>query len=68
MNYKKAFDILKINRKHLTKEVKQAYFREALKYHPYKNKGDKECEEKLKKINNAYTILKKVYSKKKLNN
>ena len=50
------------------KEIETKYRKLVKKYHPDKNKGDKECEEKLKKINNAYTILKKFYSKKKLNN
>ena len=52
MNYKKACDILKINRKHLTKEVKQAYFRQALKYHPDKNPEDNG--EKFKDVKEAH--------------
>ena len=55
MNYKKACNILKINRKHLTKEVKQAYFRQALKYHPDKNPEDNG--EKFKEVKEAYDYL-----------
>ncbi len=38
-------------------EIKKAYRKLALKYHPDKNKGDKISEEKFKKISEAYAVL-----------
>ena len=38
-------------------EIKKAYRKLALKYHPDRNKGDKEAEEKFKAINEAYAVL-----------
>ena len=38
-------------------EIKNAYRRLALKYHPDKNKGSKEAEERFKEIANAYSVL-----------
>lgn len=37
--------------------IKKAYRKLAMKYHPDRNKGDKEAEAKFKEINEAYTIL-----------
>lgn len=38
-------------------EIKKAYRKLAVKYHPDKNKGDKASEEKFKKISEAYAVL-----------
>jgi curved DNA-binding protein len=38
-------------------EIKKAYRKLALKYHPDKTKGDKTLEEKFKKISEAYAVL-----------
>lgn len=39
------------------KEIKRAYRKQAQKYHPDKNQGNKEAEEKFKKVNAAYEVL-----------
>ena len=38
-------------------EIKKAFRKLAVKYHPDKNPGDKEAEEKFKEINEAYAVL-----------
>ena len=55
MNYEKACKILEISQKHLDEDVKKAYFRMALRYHPDKYKQDNG--EKFKQIKEAYDFL-----------
>jgi len=38
-------------------EIKSAYRKMAMKYHPDRNPGDKKAEEKFKEINEAYSVL-----------
>lgn len=38
-------------------EIKRAFRKLAIKYHPDKNQGNKEAEEKFKDINEAYQVL-----------
>lgn len=44
-------------------KIKARYKDLAKKYHPDLNQGDKQCEELLKSVNMAYTILKLAYEK-----
>ncbi len=57
MEYKDYYKILGVERNASLDEIKQAYRRLALKYHPDRNPGDKEAEEKFKEINEAYQVL-----------
>lgn len=38
-------------------EIKKAYRKQAMKYHPDKNKGDTTTEQKFKEVNTAYQTL-----------
>lgn len=51
------YKILGVKRNDDIKEIKKAYHKLAVKYHPDKNPGDKNAEEVFKDISEAYEIL-----------
>lgn len=52
------YEVLGINKSATADEIKKAYRKMAIKYHPDKNPGDKEAEEKFKEAAEAYSVLK----------
>ncbi len=57
MQSKDYYDILGISKSASPGEIKKAYRKLALKYHPDQNKGNKEAEAKFKEISEAYAVL-----------
>jgi len=57
MEYKDYYKILGVEKKATEAEIKSAYRKLAKKYHPDKNPGDKQAEEKFKEINEANEVL-----------
>ncbi len=54
---KDYYQILEIGRNASADEIKKAYRKLAVKYHPDKNPGNKEAEERFKEISQAYEVL-----------
>ena len=57
MEYKDYYKILGVERKASADDIRSAYRKLAMKYHPDKNPGDKQAEDKFKDINEAYQVL-----------
>jgi len=51
------YGILEVNKGATASEIKKAYRKLALKYHPDRNENDKGAEEKFKQVNEAYQVL-----------
>ncbi len=58
MSNKDYYEALNVDRKASADEIKKAYRKKAMKFHPDKNPGDSEAEQKFKEINSAYDVLK----------
>ena len=54
---KDYYQILEIEKTASADEIKKAYRKLAIKYHPDKNPGNKEAEERFKEISQAYEVL-----------
>src|SRR6478735_1921760 len=52
------YEVLEVERTAADGELKTAFRKLAMKWHPDRNPGDKDCEHKFKEINEAYEILK----------
>lgn len=57
MEYKDYYKILGVDKKASQEEIKKAFRKLALKYHPDKNPGNKTAEEKFKEANEANEVL-----------
>lgn len=57
MAKKDYYEILGLQKGASDDEIKKAFRKLAMQYHPDKNKGNKEAEEKFKEINEAYQVL-----------
>lgn len=57
MEYQDYYKSLGVERKASDEEIKRAYRKLAMKYHPDRNPNDPKAEEKFKEINEAYQVL-----------
>lgn len=57
MAKKDYYEVLGVERGASEEEIKKAFRKKALKYHPDRNSGNKEAEEKFKELNEAYQVL-----------
>jgi curved DNA-binding protein len=57
MEYKDYYKTLGLERSASADEIKSAYRKLAMQYHPDRNAGDKQAEERFKEVNEAYQVL-----------
>ena len=56
-NKRDYYEVLGVDKNASADEIKKAYKKLAVKYHPDKNPGDKAAEEKYKEAAEAYSVL-----------
>ena len=56
-NKRDYYEVLGVDKSASAEDIKKAYRKLAIKYHPDKNPGDKEAEEKFKEAAEAYSVL-----------
>ncbi|HNQ67910.1 MAG TPA: molecular chaperone DnaJ [Bacteroidales bacterium] len=57
MNKRDYYEILEVGKEAGAEEIKKAYRKKAIQFHPDKNPGDKAAEEKFKEAAEAYEVL-----------
>ncbi len=57
MTKRDYYEVLEVTKTASADEIKKAYRKKAIQYHPDKNPGDKEAEEKFKEAAEAYDVL-----------
>lgn len=57
MSKRDFYEVLGVSRDSSDRDIKKAFRRMAMKYHPDRNPDDKEAEDKFKEVNEAYEIL-----------
>ena len=57
MDKRDYYEVLEVARTSTDQELKSAYRKLAMRYHPDKNPGDASAEEKFKEAAEAYTVL-----------
>ncbi len=56
-NKRDYYEVLGVEKGASAEDIKRAYRKSAMKYHPDRNPGDKEAEEKFKELGEAYEVL-----------
>ena len=51
------YEVLEVTKSSSPEEIKKAYRKQAMKYHPDRNPGDKKAEERFKQATEAYEVL-----------
>ncbi|MFI3268727.1 MAG: DnaJ domain-containing protein, partial [Rikenellaceae bacterium] len=57
MEKRDYYEVLEVDKSASADEIKKAYRKAAIKYHPDKNPGDKAAEDKFKEAAEAYDVL-----------